>query len=88
MREAARLPSVGFEHVWVGDPVEAAKLRERRGTESIASHVVFHGPPAAAEELVQQPLHTFHDPRFNALEPDYGSVVNVGSLLPSTFGAL
>ena len=88
MREAARLPSVGFEHVWVGDPVEAAKLRERRGKKSIASNVVFHEPANVAEELVRQPLQTFHDPRFNALEPDYGSVVNVGSLLPSTFGAL
>ena len=88
MRQAARLPSVVFEQVRVVDPAATAELRERRGTESIASHVVFHDPPTLAEELVQQPLQTFHDPRFNALEPDDGSVVSVGSLLPSTFGAL
>ena len=88
MRRAARPPPVLFEMIRVVDPVEAAKLRERRGKKSIASNVVFHEPVNVAEELVRQPLQTFHDPRFNALEPDYGSVVNVGSLLPSTFGAL
>ena len=69
------------------EPQAEATLRRRRGKRSVAANVVFHEAPSVAEELVQLPLPTFYDPRSNALEPDnQGSVVTIGSILPSAFG--
>lgn len=75
-----------FDRLKLDSAVEAV-LRKCRGKETVAAKVVFHNAPTVAEELVHLSLPTFYDPRANALEPDdQGSVVTIGSMLPSTLG--